>query len=225
MDFKEFIYANKLKQVDLANYLNIKEASVSRWCKGVSKPSDDNLRKIIENPYGWNTSCLIGNTTAIAKNNSTITIGSNNQFYESKESKEDIKDKREENLIPLFPIDAAAGFLGGDAEQVMPYQCEMVSCPVSGATCAIRVSGDSMTPRFPSGSIVYLRKVNTFIEYGRVYVLDTTDGAVLKEIHHNEDEDFLTCVSLNENPKFHPYVIPKNCINGTYKVLGTLILE
>ena len=51
MNFKEFLYKNKLKQVDIAKYLNITEASVSRFAKGIANPSKENLCKLLDNPY------------------------------------------------------------------------------------------------------------------------------------------------------------------------------
>lgn len=75
MDFKEFLYKNKLKQVDIAKYLNITEASVSRFANGVASPSKENLCKLLDNPYGWDTSALSGSTiTARASGNSNASV-------------------------------------------------------------------------------------------------------------------------------------------------------
>lgn len=69
MDIKEFLYRNKLKQVELADYLGVTEASISKLVKGVSRPSKENLRKILENPNGWDVSMLTGEGSIIAGNN------------------------------------------------------------------------------------------------------------------------------------------------------------
>ena len=63
MNIKDFLYRNKLKQVDLANYLGISEAAVSRLCKEYSNPSEDNLAKLLSNPNGWDTSMLTADVT------------------------------------------------------------------------------------------------------------------------------------------------------------------
>ena len=79
MDFKEFLYRNKLKQVDIAKYLHITEASVSRLAKGIANPSKDNLRKLLDNPYGWDTSPLSASTiTAKASGGSTASVNIGN---------------------------------------------------------------------------------------------------------------------------------------------------
>lgn len=81
MDIKEFLYRNKLKQVELANYLGVTEASISKFVKGNSQPSKENLRKILNNSNGWDVSMLSsGDGNIIAGNNnggnSVVTIGS-----------------------------------------------------------------------------------------------------------------------------------------------------
>lgn len=80
MDIKEFLYRNKLKQVDLAKYLGVTEAFISRMVKGVGNPSKENLTKILNNPYGWDTSMLINGGIYAGNNNGgdvNVQIGQN----------------------------------------------------------------------------------------------------------------------------------------------------
>lgn len=82
MDIKEFLYRNKLKQVDLAKYLGVTEASISRMVKGLVKPSKENLTKILNNPHGWDTSMLISGDIYAGNNNAgdvSVQIGHQNQ--------------------------------------------------------------------------------------------------------------------------------------------------
>lgn len=58
MDLKMFIGVNKITQKQLADYLGITEASVSRAVNGKSTLSNARLRKILENDKGWDTSML-----------------------------------------------------------------------------------------------------------------------------------------------------------------------
>lgn len=58
MKVREFLRVNKLKQVDIARYLGVTEAAISNVVKGKSDFSKDNLIKILENPYEWDTSML-----------------------------------------------------------------------------------------------------------------------------------------------------------------------
>ena len=58
MKVREFLKANNLKQRELAHYLGVTEAAISNVVKGKSYFSDENLIKILNNSYGWNTSML-----------------------------------------------------------------------------------------------------------------------------------------------------------------------
>ena len=58
MRVRDFLKANGLKQRELATYLEITEAAVSNAVKGKSDFSKENLIKILNNPYGWDTSML-----------------------------------------------------------------------------------------------------------------------------------------------------------------------
>lgn len=127
--------------------------------------------------------------------------------------------------IPIIPSDAHAGSLGDFADGVMPYQCETIVSPYPQAVCAIKVCGDSMEPRYPANSILFLKKVNEkiFVEWGRSYVLDTENGAVLKIVNKSENPEEIICQSINE--KYQPFEIGTQYIHGWYRVLGTLITE
>jgi len=58
-NIKQFIEDNGLKQVDLAKFLGITEASVSKMVKGYTNPSKENLQKILDNDRGWDTTSLL----------------------------------------------------------------------------------------------------------------------------------------------------------------------
>lgn len=56
--FEQFLWENHLKQVDVLRYLGISSSAVSNVIKGKAKFSKANIVKLINNPYGWNTSML-----------------------------------------------------------------------------------------------------------------------------------------------------------------------
>ena len=58
VDFKRFMFENKIKQSDLAKYLGVSEGYVSSVVSGRKKLSEENLGKVLNNPYGWDTSLL-----------------------------------------------------------------------------------------------------------------------------------------------------------------------
>ena len=89
----------------------------------------------------------------------------------------------------------------------------------------MQVVGDSMEPEYPNGSRILMKRVNEeiFVEWGKVYVLDTENGALLKEIRKTEKTDVVECVSLN--PKYDSFTINTQYIHGWYRVLMVLSLK
>ena len=127
--------------------------------------------------------------------------------------------------VPVLPTEAMAGTLGDFALAVQDYECERMVSPIKGADFAIKIQGDSMSPEYPSGSVCLIKKFNekAFIEWGKVYVLDTENGAVIKQIRRTDRENVVECVSLN--PAFQPFTIECSYIKGWYRILMLISLK
>ena len=82
----------------------------------------------------------------------------------------------------------------------------------------ILVKGDSMEPEIKSGDELACRVVTdaSFIQWGKVHVLDTDQGIVVKRIY--DDKDGLKCVS--DNPKYLPFTVPKDQLRSVCLVVG-----
>ena len=128
-------------------------------------------------------------------------------------------------VVNILPTEAMAGTLGDFALAVQDYECERMVSPIKGADLAIKIFGDSMSPEYPSGSVCLIKKVNekAFIEWGKVYVLDTENGAVIKQIRRTDRENVVECVSLN--PAFQPFTIDTSYIKGWYRILMLISLK
>lgn len=135
------------------------------------------------------------------------------------------EDEREMEMIPVLPTDARAGSLAEFADSVEAFNCERIVSPIRGADFAMQVTGDSMSPEYPSGSVIICKKINekAFIEWGKVFVLDTPNGAVIKSIRKTDNDNEIECVSLN--PAYQPFKIDTEYINGWYRVLMVLSLK
>ena len=68
-DLRAFRKANKLKQKDLAKYLNTTCAFISMVETGASKLPPEKLSLLRNNTQGWETSMLLSDTSIIAGNN------------------------------------------------------------------------------------------------------------------------------------------------------------
>lgn len=125
--------------------------------------------------------------------------------------------------VRLLPISAQAGTLDDFSVSLKQSDSERIISPIKGADFAITVSGDSMAPEYPNGSQILVKKINhnSFIEWGRVYVLDTTNGIVIKIINQSKDDiNCLVCTSINyDQERYAPFMIPKNEIIGMYRVM------
>ena len=130
-----------------------------------------------------------------------------------------------QEMVLVIPTGAMGGTLADFADSVSAYDCERMVTPIKGADYAIQVTGDSMSPEYPSGSMILIKKINekAFIEWGKTYVLDTENGAVIKTIRKTDDPGVIECVSLN--PAYQPFTMETKYINGWYRVLMVLSLK
>ena len=121
--------------------------------------------------------------------------------------------------VPLVPISALAGSLNDFSLSVKRDDCETVISPIKDIDMAIKISGDSMEPEYPSGSQVLIKKVNerAFLEWGRVYVLNTCNGIVIKRLMPTNDPNTVLCESIN--PKYPPFEVNLENVNGVYRVM------
>ncbi len=121
--------------------------------------------------------------------------------------------------VPLVPISALAGSLNDFSLSVKRDDCETVISPIKDIDMAIKISGDSMEPEYPSDSQVFVKKVNerAFLEWGRVYVLNTCNGIVIKRLMPTADPNTVLCESIN--PKYPPFEVNLENVNGVYRVM------
>lgn len=123
--------------------------------------------------------------------------------------------------VPLIPISAQGGSLNEFVVSIKGSECERIISPIRGADFAIQVSGDSMAPEYPNGSRVFIKKINerAFIEWGKVYVLDTCNGTVIKTLVPSEKPECVKCISINPDPIYAPFEVNLQDVYGLYKVL------
>ena len=94
---------------------------------------------------------------------------------------------------------------------------------------AIKETGDSMSPRIPSGAIMLLRRVMEWQEYfgyGHVFVLVLTDGRrITKRVTKciENPREYVLCESIN--PAYPSEELPKKMIYSVWKVIDVLVHE
>lgn len=81
VDLHAFRKVNKLKQEDLAKYLNTTRAFISMVETGVSKLPSEKLSLLLNNTQGWDTKMLVDNGGIYAGNNNggnvNVQVGQN----------------------------------------------------------------------------------------------------------------------------------------------------
>ena len=141
---------------------------------------------------------------------------------------------KEENvrMVPLLNIDSVGGM--HSSNEVGEYEPEFIldMLPFKGAIqgdVAIKETGDSMSPRIPSGAIMLLRRVMEWQEYfgyGHVFVLVLTDGRrITKRVTKciENPREYVLCESIN--PAYPSEELPKKMIYSVWKVIDVLVHE
>ena len=132
---------------------------------------------------------------------------------------------RKRDKLPHIPFHAQAGTLAGYSNGVTDDECDLLDViPALGVyDFTIDVKGDSMQPEFYSGDVVACKLVRdlTELKTGKIYVLDTAQGVVMKKLEENpKDHTAFICVSLN--PLYEPFVLSKEELFSVSRVVGVI---
>lgn len=189
---------------DFAKGANVDVSGFSKMLKGKQTITVNTLKKVA-NAYGLNLKWLMDGVGDVhAPGGSTADFVANSS----------------DETRPRIPMAVAAGLLTGFSDSIKSSDCEQM--PIIKAfppyDCTMIVKGDSMEPKFEGGDEIAIRKVCDVIEWGKTYVLDTRDGAILKRLY--DDGDKFKCVSFN--PEYPDFEVNKDDVFGVYKVVGLL---
>ena len=194
-----------LKQEELATMLGVHLRTIQNWESGTKIPEAK--------------ATLIRELEGKSKNAPSLKP----HKYFGGESCEQLESA---TIVPLIPISAQGGSLNDFTASVMEYDCEKVLSPIRDVDFAMTVSGDSMSPEYPSGCQVLVKRINerAFIDWGKVFVLDTINGTIIKKLMPVEgDPEKVTCVSIN--PEYPSFEVGFEHIRGVYRVLMCMSLK
>ena len=112
--------------------------------------------------------------------------------------------------------------LVGSAAAGEPIFDEEVDAYVYGPTsadCAVRVKGDSMTPTYLHGDLLYVRS-QSYVDYdGQIAVVICGDEACVKHVYRQPDGLLLA----SDNAMFAPMLKKYADYDGTIRILGKVI--
>lgn len=209
LNLRLFRKRNGLTQNAVAEYLGVSKVFISYVESGRSALPEDKFQQIINNDRGW----VVEDSFLVA---TTLTAPTKKvpDFYENDLFR-----------VRLIPFEARGGMIGDFVDGVMDYDCEMVVSPIKGVDFAMTVTGESMAPSFNPGDRILIKRVdpNIFLEWGKTYVLDTPNGAVIKQIRKTDDPGLVECVSLN--PDYQPFTVSVGDVRGWYRVLMVMSMR
>lgn len=156
-------------------------------------------------------------------NVSWLLTGEGEMLVKEKEDKPTLIPSNPQEGIPLIPASAMAGALLG-FQEIDHSELTFYKIPsFRGAEYLISIRGDSMIPKYLSGDLVACRNVplnNLFFQWGKTYVLDTEQGALIKRVERAEEEGSVLLVS--ENPNYKPFSIPISEIYHIAMIVGVI---
>lgn len=205
IDFIKFI---GISQREFERRVGLSNGFVNNISKGIGA---DKLQKILSEFSNLNQSWLLTGEGEMLNR-------------ESNEIPRDTHPFKKASARPRIPYDAAAGTLTDTVNGASMYECEQI--PVISVfpkyDFTIRITGRSMEPEYYAGDEVACMRINEtrFIQWGRVHVLDTTQGVVIKRIY--DGSDCIRCSSYNA--EFPDFSIPKEDIRSFNLVVGTIRL-
>ena len=195
---------------DFANKIGVSPTTIQGMFDRGTKPGFEVLEKIINTFPFINANWLLTGEGEMKKEGTKGSV-----------PKSAIKMKDETR--PRVPYDAAAGSLSMALDGVTMENCEQI--PVVKAFArydySILARGESMDPELHSGDELFCQSINhtRFVQWGRIHVLDTAQGIVVKRVF--DDGDCLLCKSDFED-KYPDFRIPKEEVYNIGLVVGMI---
>ncbi len=187
-----------MKQVDLANRTRIGKSSICTYLSGEYAPKQENLYKLAE-ALQVNPAWLMGRDAAMEPEAPTL-------------PHPDLLRVRKRRVRMLGAI-AAGEPIFADEER------DSYVCADDDFECdfALRVSGDSMSPRLLDGDIVFFREQDDVCD-GQIAAVIVDDSATLKHVYHLPHGIQL----VSDNPKYPPMIFDAR--NSSYaRILGLAV--
>lgn len=216
----------KLNQVQFAELLGVNNTVLSNWEREIATPNIEMIQKIAN--LGGITIDSLLNTKLIELN--TNKSNNNRVSYKNEIPATVIEENDSPYKIPVIPVDAMAGFANGDTQVMQHEIIENYVIPEfthKGVKYLIRVGGSSMYPKYSNGDLLACRPIKdqSFFQWGKVYVLDTDQGPLVKRLFpYDINPELIECRSDNfEN--YPPFQISKQSIRKISIVVGVIRLE
>ena len=128
-------------------------------------------------------------------------------------------------VLPLIQYPAMAGY-NEDNWSVMVSDCPLYSVPgvTQDADFLISVAGESMQPKYFEGDLLACKFIKEilFFQWGKTYVLDTSQGVMVKNIYEDKSNPENVLLVSENSEKYPPFAVPRSDIRKLALVVGML---
>ena len=213
----QFIKSNGLSVRDVANAIQMNENTLSSKVRGDRSIDVDTLLSILSHYEGLSAEWLLRGEGDMYRTDANV----HSKHKAEVQTAEDVPSKE----VLLVPAGARGGSLDHFEAKVglNPYNAEVIRSPFINADFAWPVKDDSMSPDYPAGTVLFVKRlVTSIIKWGNSYLFDTDDGFQFVRLRRSElGDEYIHCVPINAED-YEPYDVPKSDIHGIYKVLGAM---
>lgn len=212
---RHLMQTSQLSQAGFARRIGLDPSNISKYLTGRLPINDTLLNRIIVN---------MGISSDWLKRGVGLPYEKHHGLQSTPDviSGPDIND----DTIPLFDIDVAAGTTGRDRMFTQENLVSRIYLPEFKPNwVAVRAKGDSMQPVINNGAYICLlpqdEKEN--IVWGDIYVVITENRRVVKYVSRNSDPERITLKSAN--PGYEPIEIPVSDVVALYPVKAIVNLN
>ncbi|MYY38918.1 XRE family transcriptional regulator [Ligilactobacillus salivarius] len=238
-NLNELLNKTTKKKIDIHREYGIPNSSISDYFKGKSLPSEENVIKLA-NFFNVNTYDIDPRMKVSDFNNDKLRMSLLSKYEKlNTENKKKVVDyadnklkdqKRQQNKIhPInendntYYVDVLGSVSAGTGEWLTDEQHEevMVNNEPPAHDFALRVNGDSMTPTFSDGQIIYVNKrYDTDEVRNNQFVIAELNGdSYVKKIVFDDDRKNCRLISLNK--RYADIEIKKS---DDFKIVGVVII-
>lgn len=221
-NIKYLRYINQLTQAVLADKLQIKRSLIGAYEEGRATPKIA-VMQLLARQFNLSLDELISRNLEAKGMPQSIVKEKDLQILSV------VVDRDNEEMIPIVPVKASAGYLNGFADPEFIEQLPRFSMPVpeltTGKTYRVfQIKGDSMLPVLP-GSYLFCEFVEslTDLKDGEACVLITKDeGLVYKRIYLRQSGRLLL---KSDNTEYEPYEVDGASVLEIWKAKGVLSFD
>ncbi|WP_368302419.1 XRE family transcriptional regulator [Ligilactobacillus ruminis] len=227
------------KKIDVHRLLNIPQSTVSDYFSGKTLPSEENISKLADF-FGVNTYDIDPRMRATDYNYNELQMTLLTKYeklnldrkkkvvdYAEVQLKEQMRQQNKVHSINdtknVYYVDVLGAVSAGTGEWLTREQHEEVSVNNEPPEYdfAVRVNGDSMTPLFSDGQIIYVNRVfeTSEVRSNQFVIAELNGNAYVKKIVFSDNRRSCRLISLNKN--YDDIVIT---VDDDFEVVGVVVI-